>query len=407
MSKILKTTLLALSAAAILASPVQAGNYMDGLKDLSITATPAGDLPTLTFQYDSGVWKLGKAEPKQTINLRIKAKRRRGLLINKYHIKTGNKEHRVVITQAKNFKLKKLDKSFKHKVRAKELIPFISHGRKTCEQEGHPNKIIKRKIKPGMLYWVRFDASHPSPLNSNYSFESAQAKRIPVQVICEPALMKVGDVNLTIKYDKKPGECKAHLKAAFKTNMKKGRDLNFWLYRKDGNKQKVAIKTGADGKAVFNKHYTFKKSVDRQYMVATFAGGKSITSKWTPMKIDCPPAMAVKKVTLKMKYKTLPGKCKTQVLLRASFQTNQKSNQDLNFWLYRKDGNKQQVTIKTRKDGFAYFDKSYTFNKPVDRQYMAAFVAGKAKTTPWKRMKVKCSAASSNGFQAAPKPHNN
>lgn len=283
MSKILKTTLLALSAAAIFTSPVQAG-YVDGIKNASISAIPAGDIPTLVFQYDSGVWKLQKVGSKKTVKLRIKASRKKSLLLNSYRVKSSAENQTVTITQAKNFKVKKLDKSFKHKVRGKELNFFVEQGRKVCEQRGQANQTVKKKIKPGLLYWVTFKASNPSPIINTYSSEVAYAKEIPVQIVCKPAPFKVKDVNLTVKYEKLPGKCKvkARLKAVVETN-KSNENIEFWLYRKDGHIQKLTAKTNSSGTAYYNKSYTFKEPVNRNYMINM----DGTTTKWVPMKVKC------------------------------------------------------------------------------------------------------------------------
>ncbi|MEP3245565.1 MAG: hypothetical protein ABJN40_02080 [Sneathiella sp.] len=283
MSKILKTTLLALSAAAIFVSPAQAG-YVDGIKNASLSATSTGDLPTLIFQSDKGGWTLLKSGSKKTVKLHLKAQRKRSLLINSYKIKSSANNQTVTVTQAKNFKLKKLDKSFTHKVRGKELNFFVEQGRKVCEQRGKSNQTVKKKIKPGLLYWVTLEASNPSPIINTYSTETANAKEIPVQIICKPSPFKVKDVDLTVKYEKLPGKCKvkARLRASVKTN-KSNKNIEFWLYRKDGHIQKLKAKTNSSGTAYYNKNYTFKEPVNRNYMINM----DGTTTKWVPMKVKC------------------------------------------------------------------------------------------------------------------------
>ncbi len=402
MKAILTAGMLALATTSIFTGSAQADWWVSGLKNVSFSAEVLDEPITLTFIYSDGQWKLGKGGKKQKIKFHIKAESKRKQRIKYYDIYHTKPQPSLKITKVQNFSLKKLDKVIVHEVTNSELQKFIPAARYVCETQDIRDKVHKAPLLPQALYSMTIRSESPS-LNGSYYDQKVIHRSVPYQVICKPGSLKVENIKLSVKYDKKPGACKAHLKAVLKTNRKSKQDLSFWLLRKDGNKQKINVKTNNDGTAYFNKSYTIKNSVDREYIVTH----KNTTSKWTSMKLNCPLPIEVKKVSIKMKYKTLPGNCKTRVLLRASLKTNQTKPVDLSFWLYRKDGAKQKITVKTRsKDGYAIFDKIYNFNGPVNREYMAAFVDGKAKTSSWTPMKVKCSLSNSGGFQKAPASQN-
>lgn len=253
-----------------------------GMKDISFSATAVGGLPTLTYKYHSGQWKLAKNSAQPSVKFHLKATKRKAHRIVGYKIDNYSVSPRYKVTKVENFSAKKVDKVIMHKVKNEELQAFVAMGKQQCEKEGHPDKLLKKLVKPGISYVATIWSKTAKGM---YSSQAQLADNIGLQIICEPQEFKVEKIKLTMKYDKQPGKChyKVTLRAEFQTNSASNQKFDFWLYRKDGNTQKNSATAGPTGKAVFTKKYTIKDPVNRQYMVAW----KNTTSKWTPMKINC------------------------------------------------------------------------------------------------------------------------
>ncbi len=281
MSRTVKAALLALAAAAVLSGPAQA--FTDGLKNVSFSAEPVGNPPTLTFKYTKGQWIAGKLNAKPTIKFHFKAEKKRRYRITNWEIR--NTDISETITYTTGIKLKKVDKVIMHKVRPKELEPFIPIGRKICEQEGSPDKVFKKKPLSRPKY--RFGVGAKTPLEE-YADGKTISKKVPLQIICLPEPLKVKNIDMKVKYERLPGKCKvkAHLQAVIKTNKKSKQDVSFWYYRDNGDRQQVTVKTQNSGIAYFNKHYTFKKSESRKYLI-NVGGDHPYQTKWTPVKVNC------------------------------------------------------------------------------------------------------------------------
>ncbi|HSM39415.1 MAG TPA: hypothetical protein VK862_01590 [Afifellaceae bacterium] len=95
-----------------------------------------------------------------------------------------------------------------------------------------------------------------------------------------------------------------------------------------------------------------------------------------------------------VKLYTIPAKprCGRPVRLVTEIWTNRPDN--VQFQLYRKDGHKQNASLKTSKvnGGFAArWAKTYTFEKSVDRAYMVV-VKGHKFSTSWVPVTLRCGA---------------
>ncbi len=116
-----------------------------------------------------------------------------------------------------------------------------------------------------------------------------------------------------------------------------------------------------------------------------------------PVRIVCMPKPnpARKPVEFKisqLKLYTIPAKpkCGKPVSLIAKFKTNKPG--DIKFTLHRKDGNKQNISIKTHRVGNGYgvsWSKKYTLTKSVNRNYMIV-VSNPLTSTQWVPLKVRC-----------------
>lgn len=125
-----------------------------------------------------------------------------------------------------------------------------------------------------------------------------------------------------------------------------------------------------------------------------------------PLQVIClPEPLKVKNIDVKVKYEKLPGKCKVKAHLQAVIKTNKKSKQNVSFWYYRDNGDRQQVTVKTQNSGIAYFNKYYTFKKSESRKYLINVGGDHPYQTKWTAVKVNCAGSGSGGFQTAPKPN--
>lgn len=129
-------------------------------------------------------------------------------------------------------------------------------------------------------------------------------------------------------------------------------------------------------------------------------------NKKVPLQITClPEPLKVKNIDMTVKYKKLPGKCHVKAHLQAVIKTNKKSKQNVSFWYYRDNGDRQKVTIKTQNTGIAYFNKHYTFKKPESRKYLINVGGDHPYQTKWTPVKVNCAGSHTGGFQTAPKPN--
>ncbi|WP_299396168.1 hypothetical protein [Pelagibius sp.] len=285
MSRLLKMTLLALTAAAPLVTGVLSGPALaasGGMKNVSFSATPVGDPPTLVFQEKNGKYVLGKGGPKATIKFRVKGEKRGRFRIVSYHLFNETSNNRI--TLVRNFSVKKLDKTIMHEIKPAELQSYADHGRKICEDEGDLQQEIRKTIKPGLTYRLDLQALIKQIGRDASSYRSAHAS-VPVRIICKPEPLRVIDADLSVTFDGSPLSCpvKATLKAKFKTN--KPGTFKFNLYRGDGEFQTVTRTAGESKTVTFTKHYTFKKPTNRKYLVATIPSGAS--SGWVPMRVNC------------------------------------------------------------------------------------------------------------------------
>ncbi|WP_299396165.1 hypothetical protein [Pelagibius sp.] len=124
-----------------------------------------------------------------------------------------------------------------------------------------------------------------------------------------------------------------------------------------------------------------------------------------PVQIVClPEPLEIKGIDLTVTYKRLPGACKVKAHLQAQLKTNKNDQQKISFWLYRDDGNTQQVNATIQNNGIAYFNKYYTFNSSVDRKYMVAVTGKYQVKSKWVPMKVSCMKGGPGGINMAPKP---
>ncbi len=285
MSKLLKTTLLALTAAAPLVTGMlsSAAHASSAFKNISFSATPVGDLPTLVFQEKNGKYVLGKGGPESTIKFRLNAERKGAYRLTYFEIFSF--AHNKTITKVSNFSTKTLNKTIMHKVRPAELQTYIEHGRKICDEEGDAQREVKKTIKPGLDYRLYVIARKKQLTGGIVSSGKYAKASVPMQIVCKPEPLKVIDADLTVKFDGSPFSCpvKATLTAKFKTN--RPGTFKFNLYRGDGEFQTVTRTAGASKTVTFTKHYTFKKPTNRKYLVATIPSGAS--SGWVPMKVHC------------------------------------------------------------------------------------------------------------------------
>lgn len=281
MSKVLKTTLLALTAAAAISSAAQAANLLQGVS-ISAVAEPSNKLPTLEFVLKDGKYVLGKGGPKSTLKFVVKAKKMNDGRIVSYRVESEDSKKQIA--KMSGFYEKKLSTSFKHVVPGGELNALVTTGRKLCEINGDRDKVITQTIKPGLRYKLVVRAVALARKGEDY--ENRQA-RVPVKVICHPEAFKVKDADLTVKFDGSPFQCpvKATLTAKFKTN--KPGTFKFNLYRGDGAFQTVTRTAGESGIVTFKKHYTFKKAAKRKYLIAVM--GHPISTQWVPMNVNCNP----------------------------------------------------------------------------------------------------------------------
>ncbi len=111
-----------------------------------------------------------------------------------------------------------------------------------------------------------------------------------VKVICKayvPPPMKLNSVYFVVyKHQAKGCPQKATIDVQFKTS--RAGVIEFNLYRDDGNFQKVTLNAKKDGeffRAKWEKNYTFNKSVNRKYMIATLK--HKYSSKWKSMVVKC------------------------------------------------------------------------------------------------------------------------
>lgn len=279
MSKLLKTTVLALAASAAITGAAHSAQL---LQQVSLSATPdvPNKLPKLEFILKDGKYVLGKGAEQPFIKFRVKAKKMNDGRIVSYRVESEDSGKKFASAGA--FYEKKIDISFKHRVRGDELNALVSAGRKTCEMHGDRDKVVKQQIKPGLRYKLVVRALALARKGEDY--ENRQA-RIPVEVICHPEKFQVKDADLTVKFDGSPFSCpvKATLTAKFKTN--KPGTFKFNLYRGDGAVQSVTRTAGESGVVTFKKEYNFKKPANRKYLVAVM--GHSVSTQWVPMNVKC------------------------------------------------------------------------------------------------------------------------
>lgn len=281
MSKLLKTTVLALAASAAITGAAQSAQL---LQQVSLSASPdvPNKLPKLEYILKDGKYVLGKGAEQPFVKFRVKAKKMNDGRIVSYRVESQDSGKKFASAGA--FYEKKIDISFKHRVRGDELNALVSAGRKICETQGDRDKVVKQLIKPGLRYKMVVRAV--ALARKGEDIEHRQA-RVPVQVICHPEKFQVKDADLTVKFDGSPFSCpvKATLTAKFKTN--KPGTFKFNLYRGDGEFQSVTKTAGESGIVTFKKHYTFKKATDRKYLIAVM--GHPISTQWVPMKVKCNP----------------------------------------------------------------------------------------------------------------------
>lgn len=111
-----------------------------------------------------------------------------------------------------------------------------------------------------------------------------------------------------------------------------------------------------------------------------------------PAVIVCEPRVPTRVAITQMKLYTIPAQpvCGKPVVLRAEFHTA--SAGKIDFQLQRGDGEKQNVTIVTRRSGNRFFEswqKTYTFNKSESRRYRIVPI-GYTLTSNWVDIDVKC-----------------
>ncbi len=295
MSKVLKSTLLALAATAALAGPAQAKL---SIKDFSFTAVTGGvgDPPALVFLRNGNDYETLDAGP-YTLTFRLKAKKRGAARIEFWDIfwryrDLRDPSTRIVFVKHDKPHLKALDKTYQYKIGWRTLKEFEEAGRALCKQKGKPDEKVITGNASLQLHFRGIVATRvpvdEGSLFSNRKTEYRDAS-IPIRIVCLPEPLKVKKIDLKVRYEKLPGECRtrAQLTALFHTNKKAGKKFDFWLYRDDGNTQKVTSRnTDSNGRVAFNKSYTFNSSVDRKYMVGV-PGDFPIQSKWVPMKVSC------------------------------------------------------------------------------------------------------------------------
>lgn len=180
--------------------------------------------------------------------------------------------------------------------------------------------------------------------------------------------------------------------------LKPYRSIGREVCEKEGNPDKVFKKKLLSGikYSFFVAAHTPKKEYYRS----------KIVYKKVPLQIIClPEPLKVKNIAMTVKYKKLPGKCKVKAHLQAVIKTNKKSKQDVSFWYYRDNGDRQKVTIKTQNTGIAYFNKHYTFKKAESRKYLINVGGDHPYQTKWTPVKVNCAGSHTGGFQTAPKPN--
>jgi hypothetical protein len=111
-----------------------------------------------------------------------------------------------------------------------------------------------------------------------------------IKVICKaytpPPLVLNSVYFVVYKHQAKGCPQKATIDVQFKTS--RAGKISFNLYRNDGNFQKITLNSKKDGeffRAKWERNYTFKKSVDRKYMIATTQ--HKYSSPWKSMVVKC------------------------------------------------------------------------------------------------------------------------
>jgi len=292
-SRLLKTTLLALTVAAPLASGMQSGPSeaairWGALKDFSfsIENSNLGNPVTFVFTPKNGKYAFERLEG-GPIKMRLKGKGYRRSWIDEFGIHLGKNDKGPTI--AANDLQKGHWESFDKKVSLNPtrnlLKNYEAKALKYCQDHGKPNKKVIGPLKIPFAGWLHASGKNIISDGSPPPRYIIWVKEYSARVVCMPEAFRVIDADLSVKFDGSPLSCpvKATLTAKFKTN--KPGTFKFNLYRGDGEFQTVTRTAGESGVATFTKHYTFKKPTNRKYLVATIPSGAS--SGWVPMKVNC------------------------------------------------------------------------------------------------------------------------
>ncbi len=287
MSKLLKTTLLALTASLAVSTAAQASNY-GGIKDFSfsIQDSPLGDPLTFVYVPKNGKYRFTEIGG-SPVQLRIKGKKYRRAHITRYSIYLGHPHNggkKILSHGFMEGSWKKIDKRISFNDR-KLLKAYEAKGLEYCRQHGNPNNRVMKDMDIMFTGWMASKGKNHSQRPKTASTHKA-TRYATSRIVCMPEPFVVNDVKLSIKRNGSMTSCPANitLRAQFKTN--KAGKFKFRLFRGDGAFRDVEMTASSSGRATYTQKYTFNKTTHRKYYAAVI-GGTQASSQWTPMSVNC------------------------------------------------------------------------------------------------------------------------
>lgn len=283
---------LAVAAAATTILTTHGASAKPAVRDMSLkpVTTQFNNPPHLLMEHDGSKYKWANKGDVFDIKMRMTA-RGKGSRLDGGTIKVKHNGLRTIWGWPAGYKAWKIDQVVSAALGRVELGLFEDKAVQVCNQHGGTKKVVRNLTIP-LVFEANLVSFTGKSIDSSFSARIVcMPKQGPSRTPTSSEQTRAPDLKVKkVKLYTIPSkpQCGKPVRLVTEIWTNRAGKVNFQLYRKDGHKQDASLKTGkVNGgfAARWAKTYTFKKSVDRSYMVVV--KGHKFSTSWVPVKLSC------------------------------------------------------------------------------------------------------------------------